>query len=296
MFTFVRLSVAVGACLVSGALFAVDKPDAKASGAIAQPEARLSAIANGPLVFSAPPRESSEEANKLYQPVAEHLTRALGRPVNFVYSRNWLTYQKEMTKGNYDIVFDGAHFNSWRISHIQHNTLAKIAEQQTFVVVTRKDDTQITSIKQLAGKKVCAMGASNLGTLALQSEFDPVRQPLIVEQIGWTKVYESVMENRCIAGTLPVSVLRKLDGGGNFMRVVHQSRQLPNQAFSASPRLTSDEQVKLAKALTSPEARAVIEPLLAANGVGAGKGLVAANKEEYAGMDTYLKDVWGYTR
>jgi hypothetical protein len=71
---------------------------------------------------------------------------------------------------------------------------------------------------------------------------------------------------------------------------------LPNQAFSASPRLTGDEQTKLAKALTSAESRVVIEPLLVANGVGAGKGLVAANKEEFAGMDTYLKDVWGYTR
>lgn len=296
MFTFARLSVGICAFALSSALLAVDKPDAGTSGSITQPEARLSTLASGPLIFSAPPRESYDEAHKLYQPVADHLTRALGRPVTYVYSRNWLTYQKEMTKGSYDIVFDGAHFNSWRISHIQHNTLAKIPDQQTFAVVTRKDEAQITTLKQLAGKKVCAMGSSNLGTLSLQSEFDPVRQPLIVEQIGWNKVYESVMDNRCVAGILPVNVLRKFDGGGNFMRIVHQSRQLPNQAFSASPRLTSDEQIKLARALVSADSRTVIEPLLVANGIGAGKGLVLANKEEFAGMDTYLKDVWGYTR
>jgi hypothetical protein len=305
MSMFNRLMFGVCAYAVSTALFAVDpdglrkasftSPGGASGGPFTESDTKLPALPNSPLVFSAPPRESIEEAQRLYQPVADYLSRALGRQVAYVYPRNWLTYQKEMTKGSYDIIFDGAHFNSWRISHIQHNTLAKIPDQQTFAVVTRKDNSQVTSLKQLAGKKVCAMGAANLGTLALQSEFAPERQPLILEQISWSKVYESVIENRCTAATLPVALLRKLDGGGNFTRVIHQSRELPNQAFSAGPRLNGEEQIKLGKALTSPDARAILEPLLSVNGV-PNKGLVMASKEEFAGMDTYLKDVWGYTR
>jgi len=300
MITFTRLSAGLLACVFSGALFAVDKSDAlrktSFSPLAGEAAAKVSPLnSNEPLVFSAPPRESSEEAHKLYQPVADYLSRVTGRRVSYVYPRNWLLYQKEMTKGSYDIVFDGSHFNSWRILHLQHNTVAKVPEQQMFKVVTRRDNTQITSLKQLAGKKVCGMGASNLGTLALQSEFDPSRQPLIVEHISWTKVYEAVMENRCSAGIVSVAVLRKLDGASNFTRVIHQSRQLPNQAFSAGPRVTTEEQNKLARALTSAEAHKVLEPMLSANGV-ADSGLVLASKEDFAGMDAYLKDVWGYTR
>jgi ABC-type phosphate/phosphonate transport system substrate-binding protein len=306
MSLFTRLLVGLCACALSSALLAVDgKPEGlrktsftppASAGLAGESQAKLTGLnANEPLVFSAPPRESAEEAHRLYQPVAEYLSRVLGRRVNYVYPRNWLSYQKEMTKGSYDIVFDGSHFNSWRILHLRHNTVAKIPEQQMFTVITRKDNAQITSLKQLAGKKVCGMGASNLGTLALQAEFDAARQPLILEQISWNKVYESVMENRCVAGIVSIAVLRKLDGAGNFTRVVHQSRQLPNQAFSAGPRVTTEEQNKLAKALTAPESRAVIGPLLSANGI-ADKGLVLASKEDFAGMDAYLKDVWGYTR
>lgn len=306
MFTFTRLFMGLCACVFSSALLAVDAPGelrkasftppADASSAGESSTVKASSLnTNEPLAFSAPPRESADEAHRLYQPVAAYLSRVLGRQVNYVYPRNWLSYQKEMTKGSYDIVFDGSHFNSWRILHLRHNTVAKVPEQQMFTVITRKDNVQFSSLKQLAGKKVCGMGASNLGTLAMQAEFDAARQPLIMEQISWGKVYEGVMEGRCTAGIVSIAVLRKLDGAGNFTRVIHQSRQLPNQAFSAGPRITADEQSKLAKALTSPESRAVLEPLLSANGV-ADKGLALASKEEFAGMDAYLKDVWGYTR
>jgi hypothetical protein len=304
MSMFTRLLCGLSACVFSTAILAVDKPDglrkasfgsSATSGPFADADAKLPALPNGPLVFSAPPRESADEAQRLYQPVADYLSRALGRQVTYVYPRNWLTYQKEMTKGSYDIIFDGAHFTSWRISNIKHNALAKIPDQQTFAVVTRKDNTQVSALKQLAGKKVCGMGAANLATLSLQSEFAPERQPLILEQVGWNKVYESLIENRCAAATLPMAVLRRLDGGGNFTRIIHQSRELPNQAFSAGPRLTGEEQIKLGKALISPDARTIMEPLLSVNGV-PNKGLVLASKEEFAGMDTYLKDVWGYTR
>ncbi|HKQ30750.1 MAG TPA: PhnD/SsuA/transferrin family substrate-binding protein [Burkholderiales bacterium] len=305
MFTSTRLLAGVCACVFSSALLAVDKPNAlrktsfsppASAGLAGESSAKLPGLGSTePLVFSAPPRESADEANRLYQPVADYLSRTLGRRVNYVYPRNWLSYQKEMTKGNYDIVFDGSHFNSWRIQHLQHNTVAKVPEQQMFAVITRKDNTQITSLKQLAGKKVCGMGASNLGVLAMQAEFDAARQPLLMEQISWGRVYESVMENRCIAGIVSIAVLRKLDSAGNFTRVIHQSRQLPNQAFSAGPRVTAEEQGKLAKALTATESRTILEPVLSANGV-ADKGLVIASKEDFAGMDTYLKDVWGYTR
>ena len=246
------------------------------------------------LIFSAPPRETPEDGAKIYQPVTEYLSGVIGKRIVYVHPNNWLTYQTDMQKGSYDLVFDGPHFNSWRIANIQHNALAKIAEEFVFAVIVRKDDP-LTDIKQLAGKKICGMNPPNLGTLAVLGEFDnPSRQPVLIDTVGWARVYGGVVaDKRCAAGILPITNLKKYDSG-NFSRVIYKTKVLPNQAFSAGPRIPPEEQAKIAAALVSPEASAAVAKLLEA--YGNDKGLTRAAKDEYAGVDAYLKDIWGYAR
>lgn len=248
------------------------------------------------LVFSAPPRESEEEALRTYQPIAEYLSRIIGKTIVYRNPKDWLTYQTEMQRGSYDLVFDGPHFNSWRISHLQHSALVKVAGEHAFAVVVRKDDNRITDLKQLAGQKVCGMNPPNLGTLSVLGQFDnPMRQPLIINSVGWTKAYEGVaFENKCAAAILPVANLKKFSNNENVVRVVHRTKALPNQAFSAGPRITTQDQALIATALMSREGSSAIARLVSA--YGADKGLTHANKEEYAGLDAYLKDSWGYAR
>ncbi len=248
------------------------------------------------LVFSAPPRESPEEGARLYGPVAEYLSRVTGRKIVYRHPQNWLSYQTEMLKGSYDIVFDGPHFNSWRASHLQHTPLARLQEEHAFSVIVRRHEQEITELKQLAGRKVCALNPPNLGTLALLDEFDnPLRQPLILDSLGWKKVYEGVViDKRCVAGVLPVANLKKYDGGGQFTRILFRTRAMPNQAFSAGPRVPSELQAHIAAALVSTEGKAATAALRAA--YGAEQGLVAARKEEYTGLDSYLNGIWAFTR
>jgi hypothetical protein len=72
------------------------------------------------------------------------------------------------------------------------------------------------------------------------------------------------------------------------------TQPIPNQAFSAGPRITTQEKALIAAALLSKEGSPAIAHLVSA--YGAGKGLAYASKEEYAGLDAYLKDSWGYSR
>lgn len=248
------------------------------------------------LVFSAPPRETPEEGERIYGPVAEYLARATGRRIVYRHPGNWLTYQSEMLKGSYDLVFDGPHFNSWRIAHLQHNALARLQEEHVFAVIARKDDHTIKDIRQLAGKRVCALNPPNLGTLAFLSQFDnPARQPLVIDSLGWYKVYEGVViEKRCAAGVLPLANLKKYDGSAQFTRILYQTPVMPNQALSAGPRVTPEDQARIAAALLAPQASEATAALRAA--YGSEKGFAAARKEEYAGLDSYLKDIWAFTR
>jgi len=256
----------------------------------------MPAGADDVLVFSAPPRETEEEGIRTYQPVAEYLSRIIGKKIVYKHPSDWLTYQTEMQRGSYDLVFDGPHFNSWRLSNLQHHTLVKIVGENSFAVVVRKDDNRFTDIKQLAGQKVCGMDPPNLGTLAVLGQFNnPLRQPFIINNLGWAKVYEGVaLEKKCAAGILPVANLQKFSNSENLVRVLYQTKALPNQAFSAGPRISPQDQAAISAALISQEGANVTARLRAA--YGGDRGLAYATKAEYTGLDSYLKNTWGYSR
>lgn len=246
----------------------------------------------GPFVFSAPPRESQQASIETYTPIAEYLSKVLGKPVTYKYPGNWLSYQTDMQKGNYDLVFDGPHFNSWRSAKLRHNVLAKFPGELTFIVAVKKTNNSITDLKQLNGRTVCGMNPPNLGTLTLLSQFDnPARQPVIVNAEGWENVYKNLMADKCSAAVLPIKNLEKYDRG-TFTRVIFKAKPLPNQAFSASQRISSEDQGKITQALVVQQAS---EPTAKLREIYAVEGnLIAASKEEYAGLGKWLKDTWGY--
>ncbi len=240
------------------------------------------------LVFSAPPRGAYAEEVATYQPIVEYLSRVTGQKFRYQYSDNWLSYSKDMTAGGYDLVFDGPAFNGWRMTRMQHTPLIKLPEDFIFVVVTRKDNTQITELKQLAGRKVCAHAPPNLGTLTMLSQFEnPSRVPSILETKGWDAAYKAVAEGKCVGTVLPLQNLTKNDKEKNAMRVLYKHRPMPNQAFSAGPRIPAAMQAKIKEALLSEEGRAVTAKL---RGLYAGKNFVPATAEEYAGLGQLLKD------
>ena len=269
--------------------------------AVANDKPSLEGVARGAsagnenvLVFSAPPRETEEEGIRTYQPIAEYLSRVTGKTIVYKHPNDWLTYQLEMQRGSYDLVFDGPHFNSWRISKLQHSTLVKLADEHVLAVVVRKDDTRKNDLKQLAGQKLCGMDPPNMGTLAVLNKFDnPMRQPLIMNSMCWSKIYEGVaFYKKCAAGILPVAVLKKFNNNENFVRVLYKTKSLPNQAFSAGPRVSAGDQAKISAALVSADGLTAMARLMST--YGSDKGVTFATKAEYAGLDVYLKDTWGY--
>jgi len=243
------------------------------------------------ITLSAPPRDSEEEGRRRFEPVAQYLSKALGKKVVYRHPGTWGVYQGEMQKGAYDIVFDGPHFNGWRMERLQHSILAKAPGDFTQVIFVPKDST-VTAIKQLAGRTICAHAPPNLGTLVVQRAFDnPSRQPSIIVVEGYKHIYQAMVDGKCKAAVLPRGHLHKFDSAG-AMRVVYQSGAMPNQAFSAGPRLSDEERARLSAALLAPEAEAPTAKIREA--YTGGKAFVAATNAEYAGLGEYLRDEWGY--
>lgn len=246
------------------------------------------------LVLSAAPREDEEAATAIYGPVAEYLTKVLGKPVVYKHPGNWGVYQGLMQKGAYDIVFDGPHFNSWRSERTQHNVLVKVPGDHVFVVLVRKDNDKIRELKQLAGRTICAHAPPNLGTLTALNEFDnPSRQPIIVNIDGWKNIYDGMLAGKCMASVIPLKKLEQFEKeGGQSSKIVFRGATMPDNALSAGPRLTPSDQDKITRALLSADGEKASAKLR--EKYGQGKPFVATTNKEFAGLGTYLKNEWGY--
>jgi ABC-type phosphate/phosphonate transport system substrate-binding protein len=249
---------------------------------------------NNELVLSAAPREEDAEAEAIYGPVAEYLSTALGKKVVFKHAGNWGVYQGLMQKGAYDIVFDGPHFNSWRVDRAQHNVLVKVPGEHVFVVLVRKDNDKIRELKQLAGRSICAHAPPNLGTLTALNEFEnPARQPIIINTDGWKEIYQGLLANKCVAAVMPLKALERFEkDSGHQTKIVFRGATLPDNAVSAGPRLSAQDQEKITRALLSPEGEKATAKLRAK--YASNKPFSAANNKEFAGLGTYLKNEWGY--
>ncbi len=282
------ISVVVLALATSGGLYYYQQAEGKPAPAAVQAKHQPG---DQVLVLTSPPRETAEEGQRIYQPIAQYLSRQTGKRIVYKHPGTWGSYRTEMLNGSYDIVFDGPHFVDYRVQKLQYNVLAKIPEIHEFVVITHKDEP-IHSVADLAGKTFCSEPPPNLGALVALSQFsDPSRQPMIVPTKGWAAIYEGVTTNRCAGGIMPLANLKKFDKNG-LTRILFKSDGMQNQAFTAGPRVTPEDQAKIAAALTSPEAAGPTEKLRARFNVG--ERFVAATNAEYAGMAQYLRNEFGF--
>lgn len=282
------------ACSASVLLFTMS--NLHAAGAIKDAEASIAPteVASNFVVytFTSPPREQGGKGANDYEPIAELLTKATGK--KFVYKNpdNWLTYQLEMRKGAYDLIFDGPHFVGWRIRQAGHTPLLRLPQPHVWAVITKKDSKAAT-LKDLSGRKACVHAPPNFGTLTFLSLFDnPARQPFMHEIKGWEAAYQGVVSGKCEAAILPLTNLSKQDPDGKETKIIYQHKPYPNQAFTAGPRVDAALQTAIVKALMSDEGKIATKPLRLR--FCKGKDLVPATKEEYSDVALVLKNYWGF--
>lgn len=248
--------------------------------------------ARADLILSSAPRDTEQKEQAIFKPIADLLGRAVGQRVTFRWGDNFLVYQSEMRKGTYDIILDGPAFIGWRMANLQHEPLVKFPGNLVFAVVVKKDENRIRDLKDLAGRTICSFPPPNLATLTVLYEFDnPARQPLIIETQTFPEAYQGVLAGKCTGAILQAKLYQDLDRDAKAMKVVFTSKPLPNQGFSAGPRVTPAMREKMATALLSPEGMTATQAL---RDVYKAPTLLPAVEDEYKGLGRLLRDVWGF--
>ena len=100
------------------------------------------------------------------------------------------------------------------------------------------------------------------------------------------------MAGKCAAAVIPLAKLEQFEKNGAKTRIVFRAKTLPDNAFSAGPRLTTEDQAKIVQALMSAEGKDATEALR--HKYAADKTFVQATNEEYASLGEFLRNEWGY--
>jgi ABC-type phosphate/phosphonate transport system substrate-binding protein len=275
------------------------KPDAKRSrfgavvlAALCLGLAQRALWAAGKFVFTAPPRDSAAREKAIYEPVAAYLSRVTHKPFEFHDAGDWLTYQSEMQKGEYDLVFDGPAFVGWRVAKLGHVPLVKVPGQLSFVVIARKNDQSVIQLADLAGRTVCSFAPPNLTALTLLFQFNnPARQPVVTPVKGFRSAYDDVVNGRCVGGVLQSKLYEEFDRDAHAVKVLFHSAPMPNQAFTAGPRIDAALRDQITAALLSDDGKRATQAM---RDEFKGQDFVRANPREYDGLGVLLRDVWGF--
>lgn len=244
------------------------------------------------LILSSAPRDSRQKEEEIFKPIADLLSKTSGEKVTFRHGDNYLTYQSEMRKGNYDIVLDGPQFVGWRMAKLNHVPLVKFPGNLVFVAIAKNNQDKIKDLKDLAGRTICAFPSPNLATLTVLYEFEnPARQPLIIEVQNFADVYKGVKSGKCVGGILQAKLHQDLDKEAKATKVLFTSKPLPNQAFSVGPRVTAEKRERITQALLSPEGATATQKLRDVFKV---QALLPATVEEFQGLGKLMRDVWGF--
>lgn len=248
------------------------------------------------ILFAAPPRENSETAKLLYEPIAEQLTRIIGQKVTYEQPRGWADYTKKMREGKYDIVFDGPHFTAWRLKNLKHIPVATLPGTLDFYIIAHNKENFIDKAKDLVGKSICAMPSPNLATDMVYDMFpNPVIQPIFYEVTGGMEmVFDAFTKGHCDATVIRRATFNSLSKQqrGQY-RIVAKTRPLPNQTFTISDKLRQNH-VAISDFLLSADASQTLAHLLARYSKN-DKKLQKTNGRRYRGVEALLEGVvWGW--
>lgn len=239
-------------------------------------------------VFTAPPRESVERGIEIYKPVADFLTKSTGERFVYRHPQTWSEYSRGMQGKEFDLVFDGPHFVSWRVENIQHEVILKLPNLMIWRIITANNNTSINSMDDLVGKTICAPKSPNFGMLTMMSHFpNPDREPVHVVTKGWKDGYNGVVSGKCEAAVLPKTNHKKFDPKFERTRAIHNHLPYPNQAITTGSSITPNLKARIEEALLSDAGQEALSRLR--DRFTRGRELVSAESEEYEGISMVLK-------
>lgn len=254
-----------------------------------------SSLTHAELVLSSAPRETTAEGQKMYGPLAERLSAALGEPVVYEHPLNWAEYSDKIRHDQYDILLDGPHLTSWRIKHIGHIPVARLPGYLEFKFVSIKGNKHFSDDRSIKHARVCVFATPNMTAVVLLDRYrNEVAVPKLVQMKGkMSNILDGLMNRKCDVAVLRDQFYDKKmsDEQRAQVKVIAESKKYPNQGISTSRRVTEAQRQKILEVMQNDPS---IKPILARFARKA-KGFIPSDINEYESASGMLEGVvWGW--
>ncbi|MHB8453472.1 MAG: phosphate/phosphite/phosphonate ABC transporter substrate-binding protein [Acidiferrobacterales bacterium] len=244
------------------------------------------------LVLAIQPGSSENVTRKVFQPLADYLSKTAGMGCRLLISQNFFAYWDSVRNGTgYDLALDAAHFTDYRIQKLGFKVLVKEPGNVSYSLVVNKR-TPIRDPDQLVAKRIATLGIPSIDATRLIAMFpNPSRQPIIVEVDSSKRGLDLVLRGRVAAAMLPTPFVRTAIARGDRLMVVAVTEPIPGMALSAAPSVDRVTRDAIRKALLGANNTITGRKMLDAIGISHFDPATAA---VYRGQSRMLRSDWGY--
>lgn len=256
------------------------------------PAAHAETAPADPLVLLVQPTLSVDRTMRTFQPFADFIAAATGRPCVLQATDNFFAYWGIVRDSkSYDLVLDAAHFTDYRVQKLGFRVLVKAPESLGYSLVVAKNRRVFDPI-ELAGKRIATLGAPSIGAAHLGAMFpNPARQPVLVEVADAESGLQLVLAQQVDAAMLPTPLVSQRLAQGAGIVLVTSTEPIPDVALSAASTLdpTMRERILIALlgASRNPKGKRMLDAMGIAN-------FEPATSETYANQANLLRQYWGF--
>jgi len=236
------------------------------------------------------PAYPKDQAEEIYKPLLDYLTKSTGHTFVLVVPRNYHFLWRDLRKNApLDFTFEEAHFVDYRVQRQGFEPLARTVEPTNYTLLTQPEFAE-KGLNGLVGRRIACMPSPSLGFALVAEMFkNPVAQPDIrSEAASWKDGVEMVFAGEADAAMVQTYIA---DLYPNLVSL-GKTRDFPGRAMSAAGSLDPAVKQAVKDALLKLHEDETLFDVLTE--IGASK-FEPATAAEYAGAEQMLSGFFGYT-
>lgn len=239
--------------------------------------------------FSVEPEYPPAQAEEIYAPLIDYLSRSTGHTFRLVVPRNYHLLWRDMRKDvEIDFVFEDAHFTDFRMQRFGFVPVARVATQTTFSLIAL-DDVAARGLEGLVGYRIISMPSPSLGYAALGGFYpNPISQPEVQSvAASWRDGVEMVFAGEAEAAMVPNYIAELYPN----LTLMQQSQSFPARAVSAAASVPEDVRQAVRDALLRMHEDDSLYSAL--NEIGVVR-FEPVDPRDYRGRQSMLRGFFGY--
>ncbi len=203
------------------------------------------------------PQFETRKLHAIWRPVLNRLEQETGYKFILKGSPAIPVFEKEFLAGKFDFIYMNPYHLAWSHEKAGYKPLVRDHSRQLHGVLVVRNDSTITSVKQLKGKKIAFPAVNALGaSLMIQAELLNRRNIKIIPK--YVKTHDSVYLNVFLkqvaaGGGVKKTLDRQKPSIKNKLRILYRTDKVAPHPFASHPRVAGDVALKVKKALLNME-------------------------------------------